>query len=229
MPDRLNGELLQTALSSGTYSCSLQSHTRLQSGIREILDGIFENSSKGGLPREDDWLAHLPLMASSVNPTNRKNMLMNNAIKNTNLNRRRVLLALGATAVSFAGLSGVPAADHDHDAHASGPADRCAKACADAMTSCSKHVRHCTQHLADGHKYYVKCLELCVGCLQMCGACVATCFGPMGVTAAEACAKACDLCATECERIEADEAIKVHAKLCRDCAKVCREFSKARP
>lgn len=91
------------------------------------------------------------------------------------------------------------------------------------MLSCSKHVRHCTQRLADGQKHYAKCVELCFGCLQMSAACVATCYGPMGVTAAEA----CDLCATECERIEADEAMKVHAKLCRDCAKACRDFVKA--
>jgi hypothetical protein len=156
------------------------------------------------------------------------NLLMNNAIKNPNLNRRDVLMALGATVAGFASLSGLQAADHDHEAHPSNLADRCAKACADTMTSSSKHVRHCTQKLADGHKHYAKCLELCVGCLQMCGACVGTCYGPMAVTVAEACAKACDLCAAECERIESDAAMKVHAKLCRDCANVCREFAKAR-
>lgn len=155
----------------------------------------------------------------------RKPLLMNTPTKATGWNRREVFLALGATTVALAGLSGLQAAAHA--GHGNSAADRCAKACADSMVSCSKHVPHCAHHLAQGHKDYARCLEMCIGCLQMCGACVGTCYGPMGVTAAEACAKACDLCATECEKFPADEPMKVHAKLCRDCAKVCREFVKA--
>ncbi|MHB1309072.1 MAG: hypothetical protein ACYC23_18495, partial [Limisphaerales bacterium] len=138
---------------------------------------------------------------------------MNATIKHANPNRRELLLLLGTTAVGFAALPLLQAADHD--THGSNLADGCAKACADSMLSCSKHVQHCTQHLTEGHKHYAKCLELCIGCLQMCGACVGTCYGPMGVTAAEACAKACDMCAAECEKIEADEAMKLHAERCR--------------
>lgn len=162
---------------------------------------------------------------SATTPTPHPQALNSGPTK-TGLSRRHLFLALGGTATGLAGLTTLQAAEHD--SHGSSLAERCAKACADSMTSCSKHVRHCTQHLADGHKHYAKCLELCIGCLQMCGACVGTCFGPMGATVAEACAKACDLCAAECERIEGDEAMKVHAKVCRDCAQVCRDFSKAR-
>ena len=122
-------------------------------------------------------------------------MLMNTSAKTSNLNRREVLAGLTAMTVGLAGLSGLQGAEHN--AYGSSPADHCAKACADAMASCSKHVRHCTQQLADGHKNYARCLGMCVGCLQMSGACVGTCYGPMGAVAAEACAKACDLCAAE--------------------------------
>ena len=149
---------------------------------------------------------------------------MTTTLNHARLSRREILLALGGTAAALGGTVGLQAAEHEGGVHGSGPADQCAKACAESMISCSKHARHCGQRLADGQKEYAKSLEMCVGCLQACGACVGTCFGPLGAVLAEACAKACDLCAAECEKVASDEAMKAHAKLCRDCAKICRDF-----
>ena len=116
--------------------------------------------------------------------------------------RRELLLTLGTAAVTLTGLTTTNAADHA--THGGGPADHCARACANSLIECAKHVNHCTQHLADGHKAYAKCLELCSACASSCSACIQSCFGPAGATTAEACAKMCDLCAAECEKFDDD-------------------------
>lgn len=152
---------------------------------------------------------------------------MNTQSKSRNLNRREAVLALGVTAVTLASLATGHAAglETGHSAHM-GHADLCAKACADCVLECAKHLGHCTEQLVAGKSDYAKCLQLCVGCADICGTCARTCHGPLGRINAEACAKACDECATECEKFLSDEAMKGCAKVCRDCAKACREFIK---
>ena len=140
------------------------------------------------------------------------------------LTRRDLLLTLGATAVTLTGLTQVRAAEHG--AYGNSHADHCARACADCLIECARHVHHCTQHLADGHKAYAKYLELCGACAASCSACIQACFGPAGAQAAEDCAKLCDACAAECEKFGDDEPMKQCAKSCRACAKSCREFAK---
>lgn len=140
------------------------------------------------------------------------------------MNRREMLLTLGATAVTLTGVARLQAAEPGHGGN---HADRCARACADCLIECARHTHHCTQQLADGHKAYAKCMELCSASAASCSACILSCFGPLGANAAEACAKACDVCAAECEKFGDDAAMKQCAKTCRACAAACREFAKA--
>jgi len=142
-------------------------------------------------------------------------------------NRRAALMAIGASVAGATCLNHAMAAEHAGHRATGGPVDACARACADCLIECARHVHHCTQLLADGHRDYAKCLELCVACASSCSSCVKACFGPVAVTAAEACARQCDQCAEECEKFKGEVAMQACARSCRDCAKACRALAMA--
>jgi hypothetical protein len=142
-------------------------------------------------------------------------------------NHRSALLAIGATVASAGSLNRLMAAEHTGHGAKTGPADECARACADCLIECARHIHHCTQHLADGHRDYAKCLELCSACASSCSAFVMACFGPAAQRRLRPAAKMCDLCAAECEKFKDDATMQACAKSCRDCAKACRVLAKA--
>lgn len=115
-----------------------------------------------------------------------------------------------------------------HEGHDHGPADKCARACADCMRECESCAKHCADLLSKGDKKHLKTLGTCADCGDFCAlaAKVVSRRGPTAATTCEACAKVCDVCAKACEESPDDKHMASCAKACRDCAKACREMVK---
>ena len=148
------------------------------------------------------------------------------------MNRREVLGAFGATAVTlgaYASANAQPArkvekhAD-DHGGHF----DICAKACADCQIKCQSCHHHCEDLVAAGTKEHVKTMKLCVDCGDICAvaANIVSRHGALSATVCAACAKACDECGKACAQFADDEHMKKCAEECKKCAAACREMIK---
>jgi hypothetical protein len=153
-------------------------------------------------------------------------------VKETIMNRRDVLGALGATVATLGAIASANAqapkksekdADH-HDSHF----DTCAKACADCQLDCHSCHHHCEDLVAAGKKEHVKTMKLCADCGDICAvaANIVSRHGALSATACEACAKACDECGKHCAQFPDDEHMKKCADECKKCAAACREMVK---
>lgn len=148
------------------------------------------------------------------------------------MNRRNVLGALGATAVSLGTYASANAQgakkSEEHANHHDSHFDACAKACADCQLKCHSCHHHCEDLVAAGKKEHVKTMKLCVDCGDICAvaANIVARHGALSATVCEACAKACDECGKACAKFPDDEHMKKCAAECKKCAAACREMIK---
>jgi hypothetical protein len=143
------------------------------------------------------------------------------------MDRRKAMMALGASAAGLTALAGGEArADDDHMHHEH--FDKCAKLCADCQVACDGCFHHCAELVAKGDKDHVKTMHTCVDCAECCklAATLSARHSPFAKAACECCAKCNDECAAACEKFKDDKHMAACAKACRDCAKACREMIK---
>jgi len=143
------------------------------------------------------------------------------------MDRREVLGLLGTT------MAGLTAAAVASDAQAAQPAaddnhDRCAKACAAAMTACNKGFHHCYMEVVEGKKEHAKTMHLCVDCADICGtsAVLVARMSPLMAHACKATTECCNDLIAQCEKLNDPEMRRV-IEACGQCAESCREMIKA--
>jgi gas vesicle protein len=142
------------------------------------------------------------------------------------MNRRDVLVGVGAGAAVFAAAGASLADDKGHEHHEHLMA--CARACAACALECEGCFRHCADALKDGKKEHATTLHTCVDCADCCRmtAALVARRGPFAAHAVECCVKCTEACAAACEKFPDDKQMAACAKACRDCLKACREAAK---
>lgn len=149
--------------------------------------------------------------------------------KEMNMDRRKLLGVLGASAAGLTGIQAetLLAADDDKKGHAE-HLSKCAKICAECANHCESCFHHCATLAAGGQKEHVKSMQLCIDCADFCvsAARIVSRMGPLMGLTCDACAKACDLCAASCEAFPNDKHMTACAKICRDCASECKAMLK---
>src|SRR5262245_9304891 len=139
------------------------------------------------------------------------------------MNRRKILGALGVSAVSYVAAAAGTEARAEHPHHHDKSHGDCLKICNDCALICNETLHHCLQHLKDGHTEHHQAAQMTMDCQEFCtlSAEMMARESPMMGLACMSCAEACKLCAEECAKHN-DPQMKECVDSCKACEASCR-------